>query len=291
MPGKKKFVLPHIVLCIASLLCLIPFILVISISISDEAVISKVGYQIIPSSFTLSAYQYIFADASQIIRSYGVTIASTVFGTVLSVIVMALLAYPLSRPDFKLKPQISFYIFFTMLFSGGLVPSYILITQYLGLKDNFLVYILPGLVSPFYVIMMRTFFQQLPQDLFDAAKIDGCREIGILFRVVIPLSKPIFATVALLGALTRWNDWMTCMLYINDQDLITLQYLLQRIMKNVELIKTQMQNMPITMLDMKVPTESVRMALAIVVSGPMLVVFPFFQKYFARGLTVGSVKG
>ena len=288
---KEKNIISNILLIIASLLCLIPFIVVISVSLTDEATLNEFGYQIIPKSLSLDAYKYIFSDPEQIIRSYGVTIASTVVGTALAVLVMAFLAYPLSRPDYKMKSAVSFYVFFTMLFSGGLVPSYMLITQYLHLKDTFWVLVLPGLVTPFHVILFRTFFQQLPSELFDAAKIDGCSDIRMIFQIVLPLSKPVFATVALLGALTRWNDWYTCLLYINDDNLITLQYLLQRIMKNVELIKTQMANMPIHMTQMDLPTESVRMALAVVVSGPMLIVFPFFQKYFAKGLTVGAVKG
>ncbi len=288
---KDKSIISHLLLFCAAVLCLIPFIVVISVSLTDEATLNEFGYRIIPKTFSLDAYKYIFLDPEPIIRSYGVTIASTVIGTTLAVLVMSFLAYPLARPDFKWKSVVSFYVFFTMLFSGGLVPSYMLITQYLHLKDNFWVLVLPALVTPFHVILFRTFFQQLPGELFDAAKIDGCGDVRMIFRIVLPLSKPVFATVALLGALTRWNDWYTCMLYINNEDLVTLQYQLQRIMKNVELIKTQMTNMPVQMLQADVPTESVRMALAVVVSGPMIMVFPFFQKYFAKGLTVGSVKG
>ncbi|MBE7022848.1 MAG: carbohydrate ABC transporter permease [Ruminococcaceae bacterium] len=288
---KEKSIISHIWLILASILCLIPFIVVVSVSLTDEATLNEFGYSIFPKTFSLDAYKYIFLDPEPIIRSYGVTIASTVVGTVLAVLVMSFLAYPLSRQDFKFKSVVSFYVFFTMLFSGGLVPSYMLITQYLYLKDNFWVLVLPGLVTPFHVILFRTFFQQLPGELFDAAKIDGCSDVRMIFQVVLPLSKPVFATVALLGALTRWNDWYTCLLYINDENLVTLQYQLQRIMKNVELIKTQMSNMPMQMMNVDVPTESVRMALAVVVSGPMILVFPFFQKYFAKGLTVGSVKG
>lgn len=288
---KEKNIGANCILAIVSLLCIIPFILVLSISFTGEESLAWYGYQLIPKDFSIEAYRYIFSDPSQIIQSYMVTIASTVIGTFLSVLIMALLAYPLSRPDYKAKTAVSFYVFFTMLFSGGLIPSYILITQYLHLKDSFLVLILPGMVIPFHVILLRTFFQQLPTELFDAAKIDGCSELQVLYKIVLPLSTPVFATVALLGALIRWNDWYTCLLYINDDRLITLQYLLQRIMKNVELIKTQMTNMPPNVAAIKLPTESVRMALAVVVSGPMLLVFPFFQKYFAKGLTVGSVKG
>lgn len=288
---KDKSIVSHLLLFFAAVLCLIPFIVVISVSLTDEATLNEFGYMIIPKTFSLDAYRYIFLDPEPIIRSYGVTIASTVVGTFLAVVVMAFLAYPLSRPDFKWKSLVSFYVFFTMLFSGGLVPTYMLITQHLHLKDNFWVLVLPGLVTPFHVILFRTFFQQLPGELFDAAKIDGCGDVRMIFRIVLPLSKPVFATVALLGALTRWNDWYNCMLYINDENLVTLQYQLQRIMKNVELLKTQMTNMPVQMLQADVPTESVRMAMAVVVSGPMIMVFPFFQKYFAKGLTVGSVKG
>lgn len=291
MKKTRKGIVSNLSLIFFALLCILPFWIVISISITDENSIRTLGYQMFPKGISLNAYKFIFANPDQIINSYIVTILSTVTGTVLGVFVMALLAYPLSRNNYKRRTVVSFLVFFTMLFSGGLVPSYILITQYLHMKDTFWVLVLPTLISPFHVILLRTFFAQLPNELFESAKIDGCTELGIFFKFLLPLSKPALATVALLSALIRWNDWFTCMLYINNEKLLTLQYILQRIMLNVELVKNNMINVPTDVIDTILPTESMRMAMAVVVAGPMLLVFPFFQKYFIKGLTVGAVKG
>ena len=212
-------------------------------------------------------------------------------GTALSVIVMILVAYPLARKNFVARRSVTFYLFFTMLFNGGLVPTYILITQYLHLNNSFWVYILPHLVSPWHVVLLRTFFQKQPEELIESAKIDGAGEYRILFQIIVPISGPVIATVALLGLLTRWNDWMTSLLYINQDNLVTLQYLLQKMMKDIQLITQNMDTLALDIDPSKLPNESARMALAVLAAGPMLCVFPFFQKYFAKGLTVGAVKG
>ena len=212
---------------------------------------------------------------------------------VLAVLFMAMLAYPLSKRDFKGKKTISFYVYFTMLFSGGLVPTYILITEYLHLDDTLWVYILPGLISPWYVFMMRTFFQDIPYEISESACIDGAGEYTIFFRMILPLSKPVLATVALFTFLAKWSDWYTAMLYINDDNLISLQYLLQRMMENITLLTTISDSggLAMTLSDVEIPSETVRMAMAVIVAGPALLIFPFFQKYFVKGLTIGSVKG
>ncbi len=288
---NKENPLIHIFFILACLACLIPFLMLVSVSLSSEEDIMNYGYQMIPKRIDLTAYEYILQNPAQVINAYKVTIFTSVVGTFISVLIMALTAYSLSKPAFTFRRVISFYIFFTMLFSGGLVPSYILNTHYLHLLDNIWVYILPSLVTGFYVFMMRTFFAGLPEALFESAKIDGAGEFRIFFQIAIPLSKPVLATVALFGLLARWNDWFTALLYIEDQELVSLQYLLQRIMQNIELIR-QNQDMFAAMGEsIELPNESLRMAMAIVCAGPILVVFPFFQKYFVKGLTVGSVKG
>lgn len=289
--SKKTPWLSHIIVILFCVMCIAPFWVVISISLTSDSFIRKEGYSFLIQSLDLSAYKYVLNNAAEIIKAYGVTIVATVLGTFLSVFIMALLAYPLSRKNYKRRGVLSFVLFFTMLFSGGLVPSYILISQYLHLRDNIWVYILPYLVSAFHVILLRTFFQQLPEELRESAKLDGCGEARIFFQIILPLSKPSLATVALLTALARWNDWMTSLLYIDNPDLISLQYLLQRIIMDVELIKENMVNLPMDMSLRDLPTESMRMVMVIVSAGPMMCVFPFFQKYFARGLTVGAVKG
>ena len=178
-----------------------------------------------------------------------------------------------------------------MLFSGGLVPTYILITQYLHLNDTIWVYILPGLISPWYVFMIRTFFKNIPGEIIEAVMLDGASEFTIYSKIVVPLSKPVLATVALFMFLANWNDWYNSMLYINDESLISLQYLLQRIMQNITLLQENSMNMSSFLDDIKIPSETVRMAMAVVVAGPALLIFPFFQKYFVQGLTIGGVKG
>lgn len=288
---KRTPWISHIVIGCACLLCIIPFWAIIAISLTSESFIRKEGYSLLLPSIDFSAYKYVLNNASDIIHAYGVTAAQAFLGTFFSVIIMALLAYSLSRENYSRRNALSFMLFFTMLFSGGLVPSYILISQYLHLRDSFWVYIFPSLLSPFHVILLRTFFQQIPNELRESAKLDGCSELRIFWQIVLPLSKPSIATVALLQLLARWNDWNTCLLYIDNQELITLQYLLQRIILNVELVKENMMNLPMNISLKDLPGESMRMVMVIVSAGPMMLVFPFFQKYFAKGLTVGAVKG
>ena len=273
-------------------LVIFPFLLVVSVSISNEKDIVEYGYQLIPKRIDFSAYQYVFKNPATVLNAYKVTIIFSVVGTFCSVFVMAGLAYALSKKNLPGKNVMSFYIFFTMLFSGGLVPTYILITNYLHLNNTMWVYILPALVSPWYVFMMRTFFSSLPYELTESAEIDGASEYTIFFRIILPLSKSVLATVTLLTFLGKWNDWFTSMMYIDEERLFSLQYLLQKIMNNIKLIQQQSE-MGLGMLTetKEIPSESARMAMAIIVAGPALVVFPFFQKYFVKGMTVGAVKG
>jgi len=274
---------------ITALLILVPFLILLSVSLSDEKDILLSGYSLFPKNFTLSAYSYILKNPVAIINAYKVTIFYSVVGTILSTFLMALLAYPLTKRNLKGRNVISFIIYFTMLFGGGLVPTYILLTRYLKLGDTIWIYILPSMISPWYVFMMRTFFKDLPGEIMESALIDGANEYIIFIKMIIPLSKPVLATVALFTFLSKWNDWFTSMLYIDNQDLLSLQYLLQRIMQNIELLQNNKYSAIISVKD--IPSETVRMAMAVVVAGPALLVFPFFQKYFVKGLTVGSVKG
>ena len=290
----KKIKLGQVVLnLIVIIICcmiIVPLILMISVSFSSEASIAEHGYKLIPQEWDVEAYRYILKNPKMLIDAYTVTILSSVIGTFLTVLFTAMLAYPLSRKGLKGRKIISFYLYFTMLFSGGLVPTYILQTQYLHLGNNFLIYILPSLVSVWHVFMMRTFFAQIPNEIFESMRLDGASEFNIFFRTVIPLSKPIIATVALLTFLSKWGDWYTAMLYIDDDRLVTLQYLLQKMLRNLELVN-QMSESGMGDVAVDVPSETVRMAMAVVAAGPALVIFPFFQKYFVKGLTVGSVKG
>ena len=294
---RKKFslgtALIHLIFILMCLTFIIPMIYVLSISFSSEQAISDFGYSLFPKVWSLDAYKHIFRNPDQVIYSYQTTIFFSVVGSFLSLLVMSLAAYPLSRQNFKLRQPITFFIFFTTLFGGGLIPTYILNTQYLGLGNNIWIYILPSLATAWYIIIIRTFFSQLPQSLVESAKVDGAKELRIFFQIVLPLSKPVLATVLLMTLLAKWNDWYTSLIYIRDSKLYSLQYMLQKMLREAEFIKS-LSNSQMGLniqLNAEVPTESVRFAMVIVAAGPMLVVFPFFQKYFTRGLTVGAVKG
>jgi putative aldouronate transport system permease protein len=276
----------HLILIGVGLSCLIPMLLVISVSFSDEKELALQGYQILPVGFTTFAYEYILQNPQQILRAYGVTIFVTAVGTVLGLIICALLAYPLARKDFRLRGVLSFYVFFTLLFSGGMVPFYILVTQYLGWKDNILALIVPYLATAWYVLILRTSFAQLPVELLEAARIDGAGEWRIFFQIVLPLSKPVLATIGLFYILRYWNDWFMALLFINEPQLYPLQYLLQVLMRNINFLSSNPQTM-----GEPIPTSSARMAMAVLAFGPALFAFLLLQQYFIRGITIGSLKG
>lgn len=274
-----------ILLCIAFVA---PLLLVLTTSLTSDEDIIKYGYSFIPKHIDFSAYRYVLSNADALVRAYGVTFAFSTISMISSLLLMAMVAYPLSRNITPGRRFISMFLYFTMLFNGGLVPTYILITKYLHLGNNFLVYILPGMISPWYVFMMRTNFQGLPSAIVESAYLDGASEYTIFFKFILPLSKPVLATIALFVFLARWNDWYTCMLYIDDDNLTSLQYLLQKIVLEMQMLQNpDYASSAVT----DIPGEAVRMALAVFVAGPALFVFPFFQKYFVKGMTVGSVKG
>lgn len=281
----------HLFFIIFGVLCIVPFMIIISASISSETDLAVYGFSVLPKKVDFSSYAYLFKNPKIIIDSYIITILITVIGTFLGVLFMSMAAYCLARSSFKYKSALTFFIFFPTLFSGGMVPSYIINTQYLHLTDTMAAMILPSLINVFHVIMLRTFFKQLPEALFEAATIDGASEYHIFFRIAIPLSKPVIATVAFLSALAKWNEWYNAMLYIRSDELVPLQYMLQRMMLNLRALLDAMQNVPSMVNIQDLPGENLRMAMLVVAIGPMLLVFPFFQKYFTKGMTVGAVKG
>lgn len=295
MQTKLRYkVLIHIVLILLCLSILIPFLYVVSLSVTAENVIVSGGYKLIPKQFDFAAYKSIFSNPTQLITSYKITIAFSVLGTLLSMIVMTMIAYAISREQFSYKQSVTFFVYFTMLFSGGLIPQYIINTKYLHLTNNFWVYILPCLANAYHILILRTFFKGLPTSLTEAAKIDGAGELTIFRIIVLPLSKPVLATVSLLTLLARWNDWQTSLLYVLDNDKLSLQYLLQKILRETEFLKKMSESNSIIVSEsysQTTPVESMRFAMAILAAGPMMVVFPFFQKYFTKGLTIGAVKG
>ncbi|MDY3929733.1 MAG: carbohydrate ABC transporter permease [Clostridia bacterium] len=292
---KKKLtvgrVLLNLVMIIMSLGYVIPILLMLAISFSSEQSIIDNGYQLIPAVWSADAYRQALSNPHQIINAYKVTIAYTVLGTVLSILVQTLMAYPLSRSNYNKKKFVTVYLMITMFFGGGLVPSYILNTQYLHLGNTFWIYIFPGLMSAWNVILFKTYFKGLPNGLVEAAKLDGASEFYVYLKIILPLSTPIIACIAFTTVLGKWNDWNTSLLYIRNSDLYSLQYLLQRIINESDFIKNMQGTAAAAVVGETLPSETLKYAIAILAAGPMMVVFPFFQKYFAKGLVVGSVKG
>jgi len=282
-PGRLAI---HAVLLVLSFLFLLPLILLVSASLSSETDISTYGFTFLPHRVTFAAYEYVLQNPSQIVTAYAVTVTVTVIGTLAGVLVMALLAYPLSRTDFSWRRPLSFVVFFTLLFSGGLVPLYILVTHYLQIQDTLWALILPYLVMPWYVFLLRAYFAGLPRELIDAAKVDGAGEWRIFFQIIVPLSRPALATVALFCALTYWNDWYLALLFINNPALEPLQYLLYQISTNIETLQTSSQAFGV-----QIPALSAQMAIAVLAIGPITLAFLAVQKHFISGVTLGGVKG
>lgn len=271
--------------------CLIPFLTVISISLSSPKTISDFGYSVFPREFYTGGYEAIFASPDTVINAYISTIKVTIAGTAISLLSVSMIAYALARlKGSKLSVFITYFIYIPTLFSGGLFASYIMNTRVLGLGNSLWALILPGCVGVFNVFMIRTFIQQQPQALFEAAKIDGASEVVIYYKLAMPLAKPALATVGFNVALSYWNSWYNSMIYIRDNDKMTLQHMLQRLMMNMQEIMNEM-NTGTSLGVVEIPTESFRMAMVIVTLGPMMLLFPFFQKYFVKGMVVGSVKG
>lgn len=284
----------NIILGLFCLACIIPFIFVIIISFSSEDSIRQVGYSFMPVEWAVEAYQYVFKLGDQLWRSYFNSFYITVVGTVLSVLVCILYSYALFRRDFKFRTFFTFFSFFTMMFGGGLAPTYYVCKNLLGLNDNYWALIIPLLFNPFNVIVMRTFFQSsVPEELIESAAIDGSGEYNTLFKIIVPISKPGIATIALLNALAYWNEWFTAMLYVRDSKYIPLQYLLIKMQKNADFLakNSAMLGAEAAKASVNLPTESLKMALVVFIVVPITFAYPFFQRYIVAGLTIGSVKG
>lgn len=274
-------------------LTLSPFVLLLMSSVSSESSLIRNGYQFWPQTFSLDAYKYILRNSDTILKAYGLTIMTTAVGTLMSLFLTITLAYPLSRKKLKGRNVITFLIFFTMLFHGGVVPSYILWARYLKIKNTFWALVLPNLlINPFHLILMKNYFEHsIPQEIMEAAELDGAGPIGILGYVVLPMGKPIIATIAMFTILTYWNDWTNALYFVSDSRLWSLQILLQNILNNVQFLSKNSQvASQIGMSVTSIPSVSVRMAIAVLGVLPILVLFPFFQKYIVKGISLGAVK-
>lgn len=277
---------------IFAFMCVFPFLFVMIISFTDETSLAKNGYQIFPEKWSLEAYKYVFETGDTLLRSYGVTIFVTVVGTIISLCVIALYAYAVSRKSFRYRNFFSFFAFFTMLFNGGLVPTYIVATQLLGLKDSIWALIWPLAVNAFYIMILRTFYStSVPDAIVESGKIDGATEFKIFYKLVLPLSLPGLATIGLFSTLGYWNDWFNALLYIDNPNLVPLQSMLMRIETSMQFILQNSQNASLSMDALQsLPQDTSRMAMVVLATGPIILAYPFFQRYFIQGLTIGAVK-
>lgn len=280
----------YVFVALLALACLIPFLLMVGTSFTNEATVREYGFNLWPRQFDLLAYRLVFENPDLIIGSYVVTIVMTVCGTLLGLFLISMAGYALQRPDFEFRNHISFYIYFTTLFSGGLVPFYLLIVKILGLKNNYLAVFLPGLMSPWLIILMRNFTKSIPFAITESAKIDGANDFRIFVNIILPMAKPGLATVGLFLALSYWNEWYNSMLFLEaNVKYRPLQLFLYNVVNKAEYIRNSAaaSNVP----PMDVPQETMKMATAVVAIGPIMLVYPFVQKYFIQGITIGAVKG
>ncbi|WP_025705999.1 carbohydrate ABC transporter permease [Paenibacillus graminis] len=282
-------IIGYTLLTLVSLICLIPFWLIVAGSFTDELEIISKGFQLFPDTVSFEAYKSVFSTPEQIYRAYSVTIGVTIAGSLLGIFLTSMAGYVLSRKDFAMRNGISFFIYFTTLFSGGLIPWYILMTKNLGLKDSYWALILPPLLSAWNIILMRSFMKSIPESIVESAKIDGAGDFKIYQRLILPLSTPGLATIGLFLALGYWNDWFNANMFITTDSKYPLQFLLYKILSSAAVLQTN--NGAYLAANVVPPTETLKMAVAVVATGPIILLYPFVQRYFVKGLTVGAVKG
>ena len=269
--------------------CLLPFMMMVSASFSEESRIMTEGVGLLPRGFTIEAYSLILQNPRQLVGSYIVTIILTVVGTTLGLFIISMTGYALYRPDFHQRNKIAFFFYFTTLFNAGLVPTYIWMVRYLGLRNNYLAVLLPLLMTPWLIILMRNFMKSIPYEITESGKIDGAGDFKIFLLLVFPMMKPGLATVGLFLALGYWNEWYQSMLYLPDVEFRPLQFYLWRIVNEAAALRQSLAGGVVTMLVL--PTETLKMATAVLATGPIILLYPFIQRYFISGITIGSVKG
>ena len=290
--SKKSNIIINIIVGFLALASVLPFIFVVIISFTSEASLKTNGYKFIPEEWSLEAYKYVFESGTQIFRSYGVTIVVTILGTLLGLFLISTYAYVISRRSFKYNKFFTMVAFIPMLFSGGMVSSYLVMTRLLPFKNTIWALIFPLCMNTFYIIVLRTFFKtSVPDALLESARIDGASEWRTFFKIVLPISLPGMATIALFLTLGYWNDWFSAMLYIDKNDLIPLQYLLIKIENSIEFIANNSAQMGVAANGIAdLPKETSKMAMVVLSTAPIIFAYPFFQRYFVNGLTIGAVK-
>ncbi len=284
-------VLLNIVLLLFSLACILPFVFTIIISFTDESVLLN-GYSFWPSKWSLAGYEYVFKSGGMIFNAFWVSIQLVVIGTILGLAITSMYAYILFRKDYKFRKFFNWLSFITMIFSAGLVPTYVVFVQMFHLKNSLWALIFPLLCTPFNIIILKTFYTtSIPEALIESASIDGCSEFRTFAQIILPISLPGLATIALFYTLGYWNDWYNALLYIDEASMVPLQYLLMKIQNNINYLTTNLGDVGTAEALRNMPSESARMVLAVIIIVPIACAYPFFQKYFVSGLTVGSVKG
>ena len=281
----------YTILIFLSLCCLIPFLFIISGAFSSEQSILEHGFSLIPIEYSLEAFRAVFAVPGNIFNAYGVTIFITIVGTVVGIFFSSMAAYVLQRKEFRPRTFFSFFFYFTTIFNGGIVPWYILMIRYFNMKNNIMALILPNLFNVFYIIIIRSFISNsIPDSITESAKIDGAGEFHIFVKMILPLSKPILATMGLFTALNYWNDWFNAMLFVDEQKLIPLQYYLYRMLSQISMLRNLIAKVP-QLAAVTPPEESFKMAMTLVTIGPILLLYPFVQRFFVSGIMIGAVKG
>ncbi|GIF23520.1 multiple sugar transport system permease protein/putative aldouronate transport system permease protein [Actinoplanes tereljensis] len=280
----------YLVVTIFTIFCLLPFVLIVSASVSDENEIVQHGFSLLPRGFSLEAYEFIARSPRQLIGSYVVTVTMTVFGTAIGLLIIAMTGYALQRKDFPLRNGISFFIYFTTLFSAGLAPTYLWVARELGLKGNYLAVFLQLLMTPWLIILMKNFVRSVPAEITESGKVDGAGDFRIFLRLVLPMMKPALATTGLFLALGYWNEWYLSSLYLGSTvEFKPLQYYLYNVINTANALKSSMAGNNVSVTEL--PTNTLKMASAVLATGPIVLLYPFVQRYFVSGITVGAVKG
>lgn len=293
MTKKKRIdtltIVFYIAVFLVAMICFLPFWLIVIGSLSSESDVVQYGYALWPKNFSIEAYKTVFMIPKRIIQAYGVSITITFVGTFISLFFSTMAAFVLMRKDFKYRNKLAMFLYFPSIFSGGMLPSYLLVVKYLGLKDSIWALILPGMISAWNIFLLRNFMSDIPDSIMESAKLDGASDFQIFLKLYLPLSKAGLATIGLFTALGYWNSWSGAMLYISSPEKYPLQYLLYSMLSNMQGLREMAAASGVALPN--APSETYKMAMAVVTTGPILLLYPFVQRYFVKGITVGAVKG
>lgn len=291
--SRKTEVAGYVIFIITALACVLPMLLMAIASFTDNDILNTKGYSYFPEKWSLDAYKFLFTQSTAIIRSIGISVIVTVVGTTLGLFFTMMLAYALSRDDLPGRRIMMFFVVFTLLFNGGMVPTYFMYVNYLHIKNTIFGLLVPYLlVNGFNVLLMRTYFRNnIPKELLESARIDGAGEVRSFFSIALPISTPIMATIGMLIGISYWNDWYNGMLYVTDPELFSMQSFLNKIMMDIQFLSQTSGTSDANSIIANIPSGAVRMAMAFIATIPVIIIFGFVRRYFAKGLTVGSVKG